>query len=351
MVKGGQGIDMDLSELITQTDANGQPISSKRPPTSSPRRALARKPQVAPNNSSLSDERSYSSDSGDLNSTSSFVNSLHAMCCFPEAMATESTSSLASADREESADMSPERRSNNFYSSATKKKAERSSKVQRHSSALLPHKNSLDQNKMCLVLDLDETLVHSSFKAVPWADFAIPVKIGDQSHFVYVTKRPGVDEFLTEMAKYYELIVYTASRDKYANPLLDILDEKNVIRTRLFREDCLFYEGTYVKDLSKLGRDLRETIIVDNAPHSYTFHPENAIGCSSFIDDPMDRELYQIGAFLKEIRNVKDVRNHCSKWVDFPNPALAAPQHKSSNPALSYGNVESYDENMASSSF
>lgn len=113
-------------------------------------------------------------------------------------------------------------------------------------------------------------------------------------HFVYVAKRPGVDEFLTEMAKYYEIVVYTASLNKYADPLLDLLDPNRVIRTRLFRESCVFYEGNYVKDLSLLDRDLSQSIIIDNSPSSYLFHPENAIDCSSFIDDIHDRELEQV---------------------------------------------------------
>mmetsp|Transcript_29445 Transcript_29445/g.67715 ORF Transcript_29445/g.67715 Transcript_29445/m.67715 type:complete len:568 (-) Transcript_29445:606-2309(-) len=163
----------------------------------------------------------------------------------------------------------------------------------RHPDDLLPDGTP----KKCLVLDLDETLVHSSFRAVPGADFVIPVQIEDVVHFVYVAKRPGVDEFLLDMARYYEIVVYTASLNKYADPLLDLLDPHRVIRYRLFRESCVYYEGNYVKDLSVLGRDLRHSIIVDNSPSSYIFHPENAIDCSSFIDDPKDRELDQIGHF------------------------------------------------------
>jgi carboxy-terminal domain RNA polymerase II polypeptide A small phosphatase len=137
-------------------------------------------------------------------------------------------------------------------------------------------------------------------------------------HFVYVAKRPGVDEFLVEMAKHYEIVIYTASLNKYADPLLDLLDPHNVIRTRLFRESCVYYEGNYVKDLSLLDRDLSQVIIIDNSPSSYMFHPENAIDCSSFIDDPNDRELDQIGAFLAGVKLSKDVRGICHEWRDWP---------------------------------
>ncbi len=131
-------------------------------------------------------------------------------------------------------------------------------------------------------------------------------------------KRPGVDKFLTEMAKYYEIVVYTASLNKYADPLLDLLDKNEVIRTRLFRESCVYYEGNYVKDLSLLDRDLKQSIIIDNSPSSYIFHPENAIDCSSFIDDPTDMELEQIGNFLIAIRDIPDVRNICTLWKQWP---------------------------------
>ena len=133
-----------------------------------------------------------------------------------------------------------------------------------------------------------------------------------------MTKRPGVDEFLREMSKFYEIVVYTASRDKYADPLLDMLDQHNVIRNRLYREACVFYDGYYIKDLSRLNRDLNETIIVDNSPNSYFFHPENAVDCTSFIDDHLDRELYHIGSFLTGSRMVDDVREVCNRWRDWP---------------------------------
>ena len=130
--------------------------------------------------------------------------------------------------------------------------------------------------------------------------------------------RLGVDEFLIEMAKHYEIVIYTASLNKYADPLLDLLNPHQTIRYRLFRESCVYYEGSYVKDLSLLNRDIAQTIIIDNSPASYIFHPENAIDCSSFIDDPRDTELKQIGSFLEGFRNVKDVRDVSNLWRDWP---------------------------------
>ena len=61
--------------------------------------------------------------------------------------------------------------------------------------------------------------------------------------------------------------------------MADLLDKWDVFHSgfRLFRESCVFHKGNYVKDLSKLGRDLPQVIIVDNSPASYIFHPENAV--------------------------------------------------------------------------
>ena len=174
-----------------------------------------------------------------------------------------------------------------------------------------------DSGKPTLVLDLDETLVHSSFRSVPSSDFVIPVTIDGQTHHVYVMKRPGVDEFLRRAADRYEVVVYTASLNKYADPLLDLLDVDGVISARLFRESCVCWEGNYVKDLGVLDRDLRRTIIIDNSPTSYVFHPENAIDCSSFIDDPMDRELDVILGFLLSIGGINDFRGKVQKWKEW----------------------------------
>lgn len=171
--------------------------------------------------------------------------------------------------------------------------------------------------RKCLALDLDETLVHSSFQPVAQAHFVIPVTIEGIVHNVFVIKRPGVDEFMRRVGEHYEVLIYTASLSKYADPLLDKLDIHRVIANRLFRENCVFHEGHYVKDLSLLNRDIKQTIIVDNSPMSYIFHPENAIDCSSFIDDPSDVEMWQIADFLVGIKDCEDVSLYCKHWREW----------------------------------
>lgn len=66
--------------------------------------------------------------------------------------------------------------------------------------------------------------------------------------------------------------------------------------------------GNFVKDLSRLGRDLPNTIIIDNSPASYIFHNENAIPVSSWFNDPHDTELTDMTDFLTDLTHVDDVR-------------------------------------------
>ncbi|XP_039208568.1 carboxy-terminal domain RNA polymerase II polypeptide A small phosphatase 2 isoform X2 [Crotalus tigris] len=172
---------------------------------------------------------------------------------------------------------------------------------------LLPEVTQQDQGRICVVIDLDETLVHSSFKPINNADFIVPVEIEGTTHEVYVLKRPFVDEFLRRMGELFECVLFTASLAKYADPVTDLLDKCGVFRTRLFRESCVFHQGCYVKDLSRLGRDLRKTLILDNSPASYIFHPENAVPVQSWFDDMTDTELLNLIPVFEELSGAEDV--------------------------------------------
>ncbi|CAF1082345.1 unnamed protein product [Adineta ricciae] len=181
------------------------------------------------------------------------------------------------------------------------------SQLEAHEKPLLPPLRDNERAKICLVIDLDETLVHSVFRPVPNADFIVPVEIDGQVHQIYVTKRPHVDEFLRRVGELYECILFTASLAKYADPVSDLLDPNRIFHARLFRESCTYYNGNYIKDLSRLGRDIRKVIIIDNSPLSYLFHQDNAVPVSSWFDDIRDTELLTLIPIFERLANVDDV--------------------------------------------
>ena len=170
---------------------------------------------------------------------------------------------------------------------------------------LLPKSSS----KKTLVLDLDETLVHSQFLQFSiQSDVILKIDIENQIHDIHVLIRPGVQTFLNRLSKLYEIVIFTASVSKYADPLLDILDKDNNCSFRLFREHCSMMGMTYIKDLNKLGRNLKDVIIVDNSPLSYTFNKENGIPILTWFNDKNDKELDYLLPILEFLSLVDDVR-------------------------------------------
>lgn len=146
----------------------------------------------------------------------------------------------------------------------------------------------------CLVLDLDETLVHSQFNQIKSPDYTIPVDIEGNVCNIFVSKRPGVDNFLKTMSQYFELVIFTASLSKYADPLMNLMDPNGYCTMRLFREHCTYINGVFTKDMSKIGRDMKDAIILDNSPSAYMLQPECAMPIISWYDDPKDRQLYDL---------------------------------------------------------
>jgi CTD small phosphatase-like protein 2 len=110
-----------------------------------------------------------------------------------------------------------------------------------------------DPNTYTLVLDLDETLVHY-------------FEIGSEGHFLV---RPGCDVFLKEMSQIYEVVIFTAAMQDYADWVLDQIDKDKCISHRMYRQHALPYGPILVKDLSRIGRDLSRTIIVDNVAENF----------------------------------------------------------------------------------
>ena len=159
------------------------------------------------------------------------------------------------------------------------------------------------------MLDLDETLVHSQFNQIWKPDYTIPVDIEGRVSNIYVMKRPGAEYFLQQMAQYFEVVIFTASLSKYADPLMNMMDPNGYSTARLFREHCAFVNGVFTKDMSQIGRNMKDAIIIDNSPTSYMLQPECGLPIVSWYDDPHDRALFDYIPMLIEMSKINDMRD------------------------------------------
>ncbi|KAJ1677334.1 Nuclear envelope morphology protein 1, partial [Spiromyces aspiralis] len=156
--------------------------------------------------------------------------------------------------------------------------------------------------KKTLVLDLDETLIHSTPLGPYRAHHRIEVVIDKTSCLYYVYKRPHVDYFLRKacVSEWYKVVVFTASMPEYADPVVDFLDPNNkFISARYFRDSCIPHNSSYAKDLRVVDPDLSQVILIDNSPFSHLIHQENGIPIQTWINnDPKDEALLDLLPFL-----------------------------------------------------
>ena len=134
-----------------------------------------------------------------------------------------------------------------------------------------------------LVLDLDETLVHY-YEMNGEGSFRI---------------RPGCEKFLREMSEMYEVVIFTAAMQDYADWVLDSIDKHKYITYRLYRQHASPTGMVFVKDLSRIGRPLHKTIIVDNVAENFSLQPDNGIFIKSWFEDPTDTALHELAPLLK----------------------------------------------------
>lgn len=150
--------------------------------------------------------------------------------------------------------------------------------------------------KKTLVLDLDETLIHSLSRRnssilnkSTGATVEVKLNTTGLTQLYYIYKRPHVDEFLSLVRHWFNLVVFTASIQDYADPVINYLEEEvrlkdkaeatagsnakapetneAVFSQRFYRDSCIFIEGRgYVKDLSVLTGNRASRISPQLAP-------------------------------------------------------------------------------------
>ncbi|KAK2953547.1 putative Carboxy-terminal domain RNA polymerase II polypeptide A small phosphatase 1 [Blattamonas nauphoetae] len=213
---------------------------------------------------------------------------------------------------------------------------------------LLPPQLPEDVGKKTLVLDIDETLVHSNLQPIQNASYMLPIQIEDAIQVVYVQKRPGLDRFLERMSQLYELVIFTASVSAYAEQLFTYFEQTignhssqasgsrphqprphqvgthsrnrqyqqptgTLIRHILHRKHCtveidpLYTDArgnsarTLVKDLSKLGRMQDSICLLDNTITCGKYQPQLTVVCGTWVGEEDDRELKDLIPFFERM--------------------------------------------------
>ena len=217
-------------------------------------------------------------------------------------------------------------------------------------------------DKKILLLDLDETLIHADFNEeflndenikydaiIPFISEANTTEIlssknddndndnelnltDDESkddnnsnnnilNKVGIFLRPGLQNFLVETSKYFEIGIFTASLPEYADAVINYLDPDNkYIKFRLYRNNCINVGDLLkVKDLRILKNiDIKNIVLIDNNMYSFTPQLSNGILINSFYFDKEDNELDNVLNYLIEyILPANDVRKVNEEFFGF----------------------------------
>jgi Dullard-like phosphatase family protein len=186
--------------------------------------------------------------------------------------------------------------------------------------------SKFDKNKKNLILDLDETLIHADFNEIfPKSSYDKIIKFipkdEDEEIEVGIFIRNGINEFFTQLSKFFNIIIFTASSSDYADAVLDYLDpEKKFIKLRLYRENCInINDLTSIKDLRIIKNiDLAKTIIVDNSMYSFSNQLSNGILINSFYNDKNDNDLFNVMNYLLsytiDCEDVREINENIFKF-------------------------------------
>ncbi|CAD8200672.1 unnamed protein product [Paramecium pentaurelia] len=171
-----------------------------------------------------------------------------------------------------------------------------------------------------LVIDLDETLVHCNESYLMPKDLMININL-DNGFIVKaeISVRPYAQQFLQNMAKHFEIMIFTASNEDYANQIIDYLDPtQQLVKYRLYRNDCInLSKGCHIKDLRNLNRNLEDIILIDNSAYSFAYQLNNGIPIIPYLDNKKDDELIELENYLMELLNVDDIRIENEKNFQF----------------------------------
>ena len=100
------------------------------------------------------------------------------------------------------------------------------------------------------------------------------------------------------MSDYYEIGIFTCSMPEYADIIINHMKQ---VSFRLYRHHTIKMSNEYVKDLDRVGRDLKTMILVDNLNKNFRLQKRNGIHVRSWYGDKKDNILKKLSKELKAL--------------------------------------------------
>lgn len=172
------------------------------------------------------------------------------------------------------------------------------------------------KKKYTLILDLDGTVITLGNENCYSFKFALDGEI------IYIKIRPYLEYLFESIKEHYQIIVFTAAVSKYANYIVDHIDNKcEYICAVLTRQSCYITKNNIViKDLRVItGIDLDNTVIVDNSVTSFALQLDNGIPILTYDFNVFDMELKYLAMYLELLAKFGDIKKNNSEYFNLKN--------------------------------
>jgi len=175
--------------------------------------------------------------------------------------------------------------------------------------------SNLDGKKPLLIIDLDETLIHSDLECkFSGHDEYLETEGG----VIPLNVRPNIYEFLDYCHEHFDMIIFTASCNDYADPIINFLEkDKKYFKARFYREHCIIYRSFFLKDISIFNYPLEKILIIDNCLFSFAHYLTNGVLVTSYYNDDEDIDLLSLIEFFKSCISSSDVRVEVENTFEF----------------------------------
>jgi carboxy-terminal domain RNA polymerase II polypeptide A small phosphatase len=169
----------------------------------------------------------------------------------------------------------------------------------------------MDSQRLLVIFDLDETLIHASESVQgEQTDFR------SGSHNCII--RPFALSLVEECALRYDIAVWTSAGAEHAEAVVSaVFPDPSTLKFVWTTEQCtqrrdpLTYGLVELKDLSKVrrtGRTLERTLAIDDSPEKHERNYGNLLRVKAWTGDPDDSELLDVAKYLRWIDQFDNVR-------------------------------------------